>query len=303
MSPQDLVLFRHFAIFTSFSISNSRELQRLWQLAVPREAIPHDFLMHAILGVAAAHLAHLLPNSGHDYEQRASIHRNRAMQSALPALAKVTPTNCHALFAFAGVTAFSMFALPYWAHGCSNESPVDRMLIVFSLSRGPKILLDKDNALEWIKGGEMQLMLEPRGRWLVKGKPRVHALPENIQVRFDNLMLLNELSQARSAEQGCYKTAIQKLHQTFEALRGTADDTSVFVWVALVPDEYVRALRARKPMALIILAHWGVLLYQIRGQWWSGNRGAQMVEAIREELPAQWQSAIQWPIEITRRDL
>ena len=286
LSLQDLNLFHHFTISTSTSMSDMAELQQLWKMAVPREAIPHDFLMHAILGVAAAHLAHIFPAGSHIYQKSASMHRDLALHSALPSLAKMTATNCHAVFAFAGITALSIFAFPCSSDARSVPSPVDDMLNLFPLIRGVGTVLRSGSALKWINDGELRPMLEPRGRWPVEGQPKIHILPENVQAKLDKLRVLNEQVLYSGAEQQCYTMAIKNLENAFGTFNGNVDGwTSVFVWGAVMPDDFLTALRARKPMALVILAHYGILIHRANGQWWFEGQGAQLVEAVYRDCP------------------
>ena len=50
-------------------------------------------------------------------------------------------------------------------------------------------------------------------------------------------------------------------------------------------------------MALVILAHFAVLLHCVSAQWWAGERGKRLAEAIEQELNDEWKPAVQWPID------
>ena len=55
-------------------------------------------------------------------------------------------------------------------------------------------------------------------------------------------------------------------------------------------------------MALVILAHYAVLLHDVRSQWWAAGRGKQLVKSIQRELSDQWKSAVQWPMDAVQGD-
>lgn len=53
-------------------------------------------------------------------------------------------------------------------------------------------------------------------------------------------------------------------------------------------------------MALVILAHWAVLLHSVSAQWWAGERGRLLVEAIFQELDDEWSAAVQWSMDVVQ---
>lgn len=53
-------------------------------------------------------------------------------------------------------------------------------------------------------------------------------------------------------------------------------------------------------MALVILAHWAVLLHSVSAQWWAGERGRLLVEAIFQELDDEWRAAVQWSMDVVQ---
>ena len=317
----DLTLLHHYTTSTASTMSDATQVIEVWKEAVPRLAVANNFLMHAVLGVAAAHLAHVCPAENGLYQKRASVLRSQALQSALPCLNNLTPDNCDALFAFASMVAFSMFALPASSDAGVAPSPLDDILEFFPLVRGIGSLLRNGNMLAWIKKGDLQTLLEPRGnllnqeryclcincmkktdalpgRWPVTGQPTALLLPTNLKAELDGLEALNEQF-CRDSEQLHYRTTIEHLKTVFGTLNINPDSgNTVFVWAAIVPDGYLIALRARRPMALVILAYYGVLVHRVNNRWWCAGRGAALIGAIRQELPPQWKSAIQWPLKV-----
>ncbi|KAL4929756.1 uncharacterized protein BDV17DRAFT_260915 [Aspergillus undulatus] len=58
----------------------------------------------------------------------------------------------------------------------------------------------------------------------------------------------------------------------------------VTTWPVLVPLEFSEALEMRKPEALVILAHWAVLLYRYRDSWLFGDSGEFIIEQVNRYL-------------------
>jgi hypothetical protein len=64
----------------------------------------------------------------------------------------------------------------------------------------------------------------------------------------------------------------------------------------------VSLLEQKEPLALIILAHWGMLLKYMRSVWFMEGWGEHMVSGVRSALPAILQRWIEWPEEKVRKE-
>ena len=61
LSLHDLSIFHHYANCTSATLSDRDSVQLTWRVAVTKEALSHEFLMHALLSFASAQLVQLCP--------------------------------------------------------------------------------------------------------------------------------------------------------------------------------------------------------------------------------------------------
>lgn len=97
-----------------------------------------------------------------------------------------------------------------------------------------------------------------------------------------------------------YRSAIEDLETAFRRYSNVQEEPGlVFIWGIMVSEQFMTELRKKEPMALLLLAHYAVLLHSICGLWWSGERGKQLVYAISQILPFAWQSAMVWPKQAT----
>ena len=296
LDSHDLKIFNHYAAYTSASLSDRDSVQLTWRVAVPQEAIPHSFLMHALLSFASAHLAQLCPAQRTSYGRGALVHRNIALRSCIPSLRNITPKNCHALFAFSSVIAVSTFAFPD-ALSESQMSPVDNILTFLVLIRGVNTVLQ--GGLDWIKSGSLNPLLQD-GR--VNWRKQVALLPVTFLAPFERLHALNVKASPDTNDRKVYEEAIQDLENSYGAYQLIASDRSlVFIWCAIIPREYVTLVSERQPMALVVLAHFAVLLHNVGAQWWAGDRGKLLVEAIHDELGNDWKLAVEWPMAVVQR--
>lgn len=295
LTHQEFNLFHHYSSSTAPSMSDVAHIRQVWQAVVPREALSYNFLVHGLVAFAAIHVANNCPADGPFYKRLALSHRQRALQSALAPLNHITPANCHALFAFAGVTAFSTFTVY-----SSETSPVDVMLDFFPVVRGTKTVLR--SALEWISHGALHPLIERQwDEWKIDAASSPSALTPEVKEHLCKLEKLNCRTARDEEEHECFAVAIQRLIDAYETYKYIVGDRSlVFVWTVVVPNEFVAALQSRKPMALVILAHYGILIHSVGEQWWARGRGAGLVEAVHLELPTEWKDAVSWPLRVVR---
>ena len=219
-----------------------------------------------------------------------------ALRSCIPSLRNTTPKNCHALFAFSSVVAVSTFACPD-ASTDSHTNPIDNILTFLVLIRGVNTVVQ--GGLDWIKSGSLKSLLQD-GR--VNWREQVALLPVAFIEPFGRLRSLNESTTPEINVRKIYAEAIQDLENSYGAYQLIASDRSlVFIWCAIIPEAYIVLVRERQPMALAILAHFAVLLHNVGAQWWAGDRGRQLTEAIHNELHNEWRFAIEWPMAVVQR--
>jgi len=67
--------------------------------------------------------------------------------------------------------------------------------------------------------------------------------------------------------------------------------SGIMTWPVMIQDDYVSLIEARDPMALAILAHYGVIVHLLRDKWWAADAGKRLVHAI---LPILRDSKKEW---------
>jgi len=283
----DLELMHHYSTVTSYSFSNLPFRRNTWQIAVPREAQIYDFLMHALLAIAAVQLLHVRPDRCQVYEDAARKHQNLALTTSIHYLHNITPTNCHALFVLSSIVAMLALKFPHPSNRRSMSAPVDEIVDFFRLIRGVKTVLQ--SASEWLLAGWLSPLLH------YDWNPTLVPLPEDLEAAFNDLEARNGDD---SKDRNTYPLALRDLKIKFQAHKIMEEEPAlVFTWPVLVHESYISALRRHDPMALVILAYYSVLLHSVDAQWWAAGRGSQLVDAISRTLPPEWLPLIQWPLD------
>ncbi|KUJ13479.1 uncharacterized protein LY89DRAFT_158747 [Mollisia scopiformis] len=300
----DMHLWHHFIKSTASTLYNP------WLTELPHEALHCDYLMHGILATSAVHLAHLHSDQKDKYNLLACQHQDLALGPFQKAFAEMDPENCVNLFAFSTLLHLFSFvsdwapksplpatyqppslqSLSQWIfciRGCS--------LIVFQARPAIEAspfgrLIDKGKALQ--RSLEMGALLSPADdESLTRVKDVALDLPETKRI-------------TTVEEMEAYEDAIFRLRNL---LAGTneADDpvmrrAATYIWPVWVSETYVRLLAEKKPPALIILAHYCLLLMKAAGVWFLEARLTGLFNCILEELGEEWWSYIEHPMKMFR---
>jgi hypothetical protein len=73
---------------------------------------------------------------------------------------------------------------------------------------------------------------------------------------------------------------------------------SMFIWAERIPQKYLELLGDLEPQALILLAHFCILLNQGAARYWYMEGAAErLLSALRDVLDEEWRPWIAWPLE------
>lgn len=289
---QDLELMHHYTLFTYRTLAHSPTLEAIWRDQFPREGFSHTFLLHGILAVSALHIMLTSPIQSRLFFDLAIQHHTLAINLYTPVLNSVTPGNCHALFGFSSIAPVISFGVSQ-ASGHTGHDLVQDMIKIFHMLQGITAVVHM--AWEHVKAGPLGPLISPIASY--------HDVLLSSDAA-DALLLLEDRCAAVTAtdkdedealKAGC-SAAIDRLRDAFKGASIKKDDRTVAImWPILVPRPYLDAAHDCKPAALAILAHYAVLLHDLRNCWWAGDRGVRTVEAISECLGSEWEDVLKWP--------
>jgi hypothetical protein len=140
LQMEHLVLLHHYTVSTSGTLAFRGSTRPVWEVAIPREAYGHGFLMDCLLAVSAQHLSFLygdIERSLH-YQSISAHHQNRALAGYWAVLSNTnTPENCPALYAASAMVIVFACAPDMRA----KLSAIDRVVGLFRTCAGVAILL------------------------------------------------------------------------------------------------------------------------------------------------------------------
>lgn len=242
-----------------------------------------------MLAMSALHTAYLRPAEKKTYQLLAAHHQAIALPIIRSAINDLTAANCHALYTCSHILV-----------KCAFASPHPPGSLIFSLGKG-------DTAeLILLLRGAFSILEYARG-WL-EGGPLGHCLPpvpldENISLsqnpedeRYASLLPLfcrgdEDAIACRDALNLLRRLLAIYSHPT----RTTLTKSLVYSWPALVSQRYIDLMSERNPEALIILAHFCIMLNMLDSYWFMEGCAVHIINQCKKDLDDKWLPYIQWP--------
>ena len=327
-------MLSHYKLTTSLTIENGDRETAVWQLTIPRIAADYSFLTHSILAITSLHIAHFSKarkrsqQSSH-WNAVAASQMNKALAIYRHEIERVTPKNVAAVFASSALTAiyfirtsiidFKDLQASFPSRGAYTAEMADNMMscVVKTMwgLRGPLEVLMK--GWSWTINSSIQ-PVATRKMWPKMRKPASpHARDEDERLRhIEDLWLQTDrqydpnseyLSQALNLLRETYALNSQLLMleapRASHAADALLDRGAIFSWVTRIPREYIKLVEAQDRDALVILAHFAVLLIRTDKVWWLEGLGSSFVTAISIALGTENWRFIGWPARISGLEL
>lgn len=303
----DLELMHHYTATAHCTFTSSEEVRHALKHDVIQLGLQYGFLLHQVLAFSGFHLSYTQPDQRRSYALRASRHQDRAITGLRTALAgEVTTKNRHALYAssiFLCVCAFATF--PSYEAYNKTFNPVDGMVDMLRLMDGISTIR---------RGLDLEILNGPiRGLFLV-GQGLPGLISDRLQQLIDRLTSLESQVESYNFDSDADETDIFKhlLRSMVDSILTVHQNTSsvvspelrsIFVWPKLFSGRHLDLIKSRRPMALVILTYFCVIIHYATEQCWFVEGWAQAVGYSLEASLAGtvYEEAIRWPISIIRQ--
>ncbi|KAF2418662.1 hypothetical protein EJ08DRAFT_52209 [Tothia fuscella] len=311
----DLELMHHFTTVVYSTLTDATSVQKVWQNKVPKEALPHNHLMHAILALSALHLQSLPSSGAHPlatYRKAAIHHYGMALSQLQPLVVQIDPLNCGAvLVSSALLSVFAAANTLLKEEGKEESCITEGFQSCHRLGRGvAAIVLYTRAQLSRVK---YQSLINTDGvphRTKLQFVVHVEAwdditLPTGFKSAMDNLRAqICTLYANNDANRGIYLSAIHVLQETVKAeIQNPLHVTLSLAFLSMVDGAYMYLLAIRDPMALVILAYYAAILHRRRRLWWLGSIGVEVLGEIKQSLKGEFEDLILWPEGLIGRDV
>lgn len=265
-SLSDMRLLHHFTSETAPSVAFRPELLEVFVQHIPRLGYVQEYVMRAILAVAALHIASAsAPSVDEAMVATASYHINEGLLMSRFDLANLSEQNCHTAFAFSALVSLYSFALPLYqnAYGIPGQA-IDRLIESMELIRGSATVVASGHA--WVSRGPLKPILDHANRL----PPVPNPTPPQVEAHLQWLGAQTTALDISAEESAAYQEALWSLDRSLKLIfsPGSYNRTNYAMsWAAFVPPLFLQSLKLRKPPALAILGYFCPLLQRQWGGW------------------------------------
>lgn len=293
LSVNDLKLLTNWCTTTYQSVTQNCNSEHFWRIDVPREALGYPALLDSILALSALQLAYhrVQDDVPHlEYLNAAQTHWIKAHTSLGHEVSSAPDmTSCTALFAQCNAEIIFSFAFFHLIGSSSSSSALDDLYHAFLQVQGPTSVL-----IDLVENAPGRPMLS-----LVTQQGDAARMPNTFAVAIIGLKRLNA-GLGSQQQRRVYSEAIDQLDSCLGYVARSSDPgVAGLWWILKIPSEYLDLLKDREPMALIILAHYCVVLYSLRKRWWMGDWGVRVLYEICNLLGRDRLATISWAIDAT----
>ncbi|KAJ5109710.1 hypothetical protein N7532_002355 [Penicillium argentinense] len=289
LNLHDLELMMQWCNATHRTLSRSERTDLVWRNCIPEEALSHPFLMHGILAVSALHLARTDcdPSRRAAYLNRAVAHQNQALALFRELLGDVNELNAKAMFAFASIVVVYTFGFPHTPDAQDPWTCIDDLYQVLVLTRG----------IQQVIRSPADYLSQTSFAPILHVEESSVPLPEDAAANINQLHEANEVCGARDTthETEVYTATIDNISEMLSwVYGGMTASTIAGRWAIKLPARFMELLREHEPMALVMLAHYGVLLQSLRHRWCFDEWCVRVARAVWAILDDQWRPLVHW---------
>lgn len=265
-------------------------------------AFHHKYLLHGLLALTAMHRCHNADESQiPNLVALARYHQQHALTLYIPLLQQIDPENCHALFAFSIVlTLLSFGILKTDEH--TPQSLIHGFTDVCDSMFGAAAVAIQ--AEEWLRMGPLGPTITP----LAQPKADLSDADESVRNVLEPLLQCAQsvCEDARShqsheevaARHAAYMTSIMALAISLNSEEQKEPETRIAEctsWPAMTMSTcYLRLLKERDQLALVILGNYGAALQMSGGLWIVEGLGQRLTEAVVAETDPGWHPLLAW---------
>jgi hypothetical protein len=294
-APWGLELIYHYASVTSDTLVDYETSLPVWKLVVPHEAQSHIFLMRSILAISALHLSHLKKNSRDErlslMTKGLTLHHS-ALVHFRQTVTEVTATNSSAVLTFSHLVVFTVFASAFSPTATlATENALVRMLAIFDLLRATMKTLRP--VWHWLESSNAEFLLHHGPH-----TTETEHLPPDLTQTLDNIRtsLDIEIGDANGTRRICL-SALAQLEDSFVLAQTRRTDWCIALRFPMIfAEEFMCLLQLRDSWALIILAHYCVLLHEAPHRWWAEGWSIRVIIEIKQILDPSYHCLIALPL-------
>lgn len=287
-------LLHHWIVEVADSFQISPGFHNAWRGRFVTAALHHEFFLHMMLMLSALHLSLTRSPAFHE------THRAFILEGCSGATAgfrkeaeNIHASNCHVVQSFPFLLSIYALALPQFDREAEGDrATLDEIIHILSLIQSNSFTRNTTNP--WMHLRELEPWVELED---FSGGSDEAQWDLTLARALDNLQPWIDASDDAPASQQVNSRAVKAFIESISAYH-LKKNLRPMSFPAVVKPEYFDLLRHRNPMALVILAHYAVVLWYCREQWWCSNWGWRVVSVVASMLPKRYVVALAYPFQV-----
>lgn len=264
----ELKLLHHFTTRTYATLDSIRKNDHLWQDNIVALGFQHPFLMHGILSLSALHLAHLDTKDQASFMRQSSLHLDSALKLYREALGELDGKTCGAYYALACILVANclgaMMLLP-------RIDILSQFLDCVALIVGIRTILRP----VWDS-----IMASDLAPMLAHDIMDTETRSPSIAVGLDEVVI--DFPAVGESEKNACLEALDSLRKLFmDEEYGSKDVSQVAcltAWPATLSDDFLRLLKERNQLALMVWAQSAVMFEAVSSCWIASGWALKIIE-------------------------
>lgn len=314
----DLELIHYYSTQTYMTMTSKLTAHLVWRDVIFKEALKHNFLLHALMATAALHKAtnHAEDSEIHvSYVKTAFQYQNAALSGYIPALNHPTEDNAIALFTLSALLTIWLFGSKRLPEAMSNvnlntaSNLLPQMLQIQPsdhestdsleiLTRVQGINAVVKQTLQWLTGGILAPLLQPPGEHeLPPNPPELMASFQRLRARIASMTPSNMgLPESTVREQqDLYTERLDRLIGVARVRTVLQADQHLFSWPVSCEPAYVDLVRRKEAVALALFVHWAACFRCMDHLWWAKGWSFRLVKEASSFMSSSWADVLAWP--------
>lgn len=260
------------------------------------------YVLHSILSLSALLLFSQQP-SRIELLDRACSHQNSALTLVRPHLVGLNKQNVDAVIKFSAITSVIALAQPLYRHPyrlSRMSDPISDILNSFHMTRGIRSVLERQWQMEGIhRNPDAGPELDDEDPW-----------QQDLITKYPPYPILRNLITTHCTSEADRLVCLDATRKVFSFITLLEDHPNLHpdarliqIWPIEIKKHFLNMLIARKPIALLILGHYSVLMRLRSDTMWPFDAWpAKLLDRIEEVLGDEWDEYLQWPRRRVPRD-
>jgi hypothetical protein len=301
----DLALLHHWTCSTSRSLVNSAEIDRIWQVNLPQIGFRYSFVMHAVMSLAALHMAYLDPTAKREHVLDAIRHHNLSLHGFRNTIDQLNDANADALFACSAINFIYIFGISGTDDENTSSSQRKSRLLGsewIPMVRGVRAVLDA--VMRHVRGGPLGELVN-LDDW-EDVETNCNSTPDDdrfhgVRTAWENNDDASLYDKTLLILRQCYLYVVR--HSSIPSSGASGKNKAwagPLIFLFMAPEEYLTRLHQRQPAALVLLVHFCAVLHEFRHFWFLHGWPRDIVEAVDDILGDYWNPWMSVPREAVR---